>query len=200
MEMKQIIRNFENRNINCIVLETKEQLYSYLDSLIADGNIVGYGGSMTLSELGVHEYLKNRDITYLDRDAEGADKDQIMHQALSSDAFLASANAITEKGEIFNIDGNGNRVAAMIYGPKRVILVVGENKIVKSIKDARERVKLISAPMNAKRLHTNTPCENTGECADCRAAKRMCCSETVINFQRNRDRMYLVIMKGTYGY
>ena len=200
MEMKQIIKHFEDRNINVVELDTKEQLHAFLTSHIDNNATVACGGSMTLKELEVHDYLKSREIVYLDREKEGVDMNKIMHDALSSDVYLSSANAITEDGEIFNIDGNGNRVAALIYGPKKVILVVGENKLVKDLKEARERVKAISAPLNAKRLHTNTPCVVTGNCADCRSPRRICCSEVVINYQRDKERMYLVVMKGTYGY
>lgn len=196
MEINKIIHNFETRNINVVTLDTKEQLIDFLNKHIADGNSVACGGSMTLKELGVHDYLKGRSINFLDREKEGVDANLMMHEALSSDVYLASANALTENGEIFNIDGNGNRVAAMIYGPKKVILVVGENKFVDNLEEARTRVKSISAPMNGKRLKTNTPCDVTGSCADCRAPRRMCCSEVVINYQRNKERMYIVVMKG----
>ena len=200
MEMEKIIHNFESRNINVVTLDTKEQLIEFLNEHIADENSVACGGSMTLKDLGVHDYLKGRNINFLDREKEGVDANAMMHAALSADVYLASANALTENGEIFNIDGNGNRVAAMIYGPKKVILVVGENKFVSDLEAARERVKSISAPLNAKRLHTNTPCEMTMACADCRSPRRICCSEVVINYQRNKERMYVVVMKGTYGY
>lgn len=199
MNKETLIRNFNNRNIDVVCLKTKEELLAYLDTKINDGDKVGHGGSVTLGELGVYDYLNARDIEYLDRGKEGVDPNEVMHQILLSDVFLTSSSAITENGELFNIDGNGNRVAAMIYGPKKVIVVVGENKIVADLEAARTRVKSISAPANGKRLKTNTPCDLTGSCVDCRAPRRMCCSEVVINFQRSK-RIELVIMEGNYGY
>ena len=126
---------------------------------------------------------------------------------MASDVFLTSANAITEEGELYNVDGNGNRVAALIYGPQRVIVVAGVNKIVRNLQEAISRVKYVAAPANGVRLGTNTPCSHTGRCAQCEGGmtagcaseKRMCCQYVVTGYQRT-DRIRVVLVGEELGY
>ncbi len=200
MKYEEVKRKFEERKIHFEFVGGKTELMNRLNELIQDRDVVSNGGSTTLAELGVYEYLRKRDITYLDRSVEGVDVNKCYHDAFNADVYLSSSNAITKNGEIFNIDGNGNRVSALIYGPKKVIIVVGENKLVNDLAEARSRVKREAAPKNAKRLEAETPCSYTGNCADCRAPRRLCCYEVAIEFQREQDRMYVLMVEGSYGY
>ena len=139
---------------------------------------------------------------YLDRSA-GKNPDEvgeIMRKAFVSDSFLSSSNAITENGELYNVDGNGNRVAAMIYGPKQVVVVVGVNKIVNDIDEAVARVVKVAAPKNTVRLERATPCVKTGVCGHCRSEDRICCSYVTLAQQRVPDRIKVVIVDEELGY
>ena len=139
---------------------------------------------------------------YLDRSA-GKDREEveeIMRKAFVSDTFLASANAITENGELYNVDGNGNRVSAMIFGPKQVIIVAGMNKIVKDLDEAKKRVETIAAPKNTVRLEKATPCAKTGVCGHCHSDDRICCSYVTLAQQRVADRIKVIIVNENLGY
>ncbi len=201
--VEKTIKSLENRNMNGYYIENIEDLYAKINDLIPDGSTVSVGGSMTLFETGTIEYLRSRNINFLDRYAEGLSKDditEIYRQSFSAYGYFASTNAITEEGEIYNVDGRGNRVAAMIYGPDKVILVVGTNKIVKNIDEAVERNRRISAPANVQRLDMETPCHETGYCTQCNSPQRICNIYTVIDKQFDKDRMHVMFIDGPYGY
>lgn len=171
--------------------------------LIKEDKLITSGGSMTLKDCGVIEML-NEEFggVYLDRSAgKNADEvGEIMRRAFVSDTFLTSSNAITEEGELYNVDGNGNRVSAMIFGPKQVIVVAGENKIVRDLKEAVERVESTAAPKNTVRLEKNTPCAKTGKCGHCRSEDRICCSYVTLAQQRVPDRIKVIIVGEKLGY
>lgn len=202
-KIRRTIKNLEKRSMNGYFVKNIKELYKIITHILPDGSIVSVGGSMTLFETGVIEYLRLRNITFLDRYAENLTKeaiDKIYKDTFSADGYLASTNAITENGEIYNVDGRGNRVAAMIYGPNKVILVVGVNKIVKNIDEAIERNKSIAAPANVQRLNMDTPCHTTGYCTDCNSPSRICNIYTTINKQFDKDRMHIIFMNDNYGY
>jgi hypothetical protein len=145
--------------------------------MIPDGAVVGVGGSITLNQIGFFSEASKRAIKLLNPPTLQLSPEefvQLRRQVLSADVFLASSNAVTEDGKLYNIDGTGNRVAAMTFGPKKVILVCGINKIVKDIDEAHRRAKEWAAPMNARRLNLKTPCAETGVCADCSSPQRIC--------------------------
>ncbi|HOE17921.1 MAG TPA: lactate utilization protein [Syntrophorhabdaceae bacterium] len=138
---------------------------------------IGIGGSVTLREMGLVEKLKKEKVTVLDHWEAGLQKEEIQAmrvQHLTSDLFLSGSNAITENGEIVNIDGVGNRVSSITFGPKKVIIVAGYNKIVPDVEAAIDRIKDVAAPMNAKRLNLPLPCAKTGYCHDCKSEQRIC--------------------------
>lgn len=138
---------------------------------------IGFSGSVSLREIGLIERLQKEDVLLLDHWKEGLTKEEISEiriQQLTCDLFIASANAITEKGEIVNIDGFGNRINGITFGPKKVIIIAGYNKIVLDVDSALERVKNVAAPMNAKRLNLPLPCAETGYCHDCKSETRIC--------------------------
>ncbi len=205
--MDEIIqRTMDNLRLNRMkpyFVESREELYGVIRGLIKDDKLITSGGSMTLKESGVADLLMNefKDV-YLDR-SKGKDKDEvdeIMRRAFVSDTFFASSNAITEDGELYNVDGNGNRVSAMIYGPKQVIVVAGVNKIVKDLAEAKERVEKIAAPKNTVRLSCDTPCAKTGECMHCHSPARICCSYVTLAYQRVPDRIKVIIVNEDLGY
>ena len=139
---------------------------------------------------------------YLDRSA-GKDREEveeIMRKAFVSDTFLASANAITENGELYNVDGNGNRVSAMIFGPKQVIIVAGLNKIVTDLHAAVERLETVASPANCVRLGRNTPCAKTGRCGHCLSPDRICNDYVIMAHQRDKDRIKVIFIADEFGY
>lgn len=197
------ITNLEKRNMHGYYITNIDDLYRKINELIPDGSTVSVGGSMTLFETGVIGYLRSRKVEFYDRYAEGLtpeDIKEIYRQSFGVDGYFASANAITEEGEIYNVDGRGNRVAAMIYGPDKVVLVVGTNKIVKDLDEAIERNRRIAAPANVQRLSMETPCYHTGVCTRCNSPQKICNAYTVIDRQMTSDRMHVIFMDGTYGY
>jgi L-lactate utilization protein LutB len=146
-------------------------------SLIPKDHLVSWGGSMSAVELGIQDRLVKEGYKVIDRDkaASPQERHELMHKALLCDTFLAGSNAITEDGQLVNIDGGGNRVAAMCYGPKQVIVVAGMNKVVKTLDDAMTRARTIAAPVNQQRFADNkTPCKETGSCADCKSPDSIC--------------------------
>lgn len=183
--------------------ENSEEARRIVRELVKNDKLITSGGSETLKETGVIDMLKSEfGAAYLDR-SSGKDRDEveeIMRRAFTSDTFLASSNAITEDGELYNVDGNGNRVSAMIYGPKQVIIVAGANKIVKDLAAAKERVEKIAAPKNTIRLEKATPCVKTGECGHCHSNDRICCSYVTLAQQRVPDRIKVIIVNENLGY
>jgi L-lactate utilization protein LutB len=145
--------------------------------IIPEGALVGTAGSMTLDQIGFFEKAGQHNIKLINPSLQKLSMEDFTEQRrqiLHADVFLSSANAITEDGVIFNVDGTGNRVASMTFGPKKVIVVCGINKIVKDIDAARQKVREYTAPMNAKRIGLKTPCAQTGVCADCDSPQRIC--------------------------
>lgn len=183
--------------------ENSAEACEIVRGLVKNDKLITSGGSMTLKECGVIDMLcEDFGGAYLDRSA-GKDRDEveeIMRKAFVSDTFLASTNALTEDGELYNVDGNGNRVSAMIYGPKQVIVVAGVNKLVKDLDAAKERVEKIAAPKNTVRLERATPCVKTGACAHCRSEDRICCSYVTLAQQRVPDRIKVIIVNEDLGY
>lgn len=196
-------KNLEKNNITTHFAKDSEELVEIIKTLTSEGSTVAVGGSMSLFETDVLNHLRSGRYTFYDRYQEGLTPEDIRAIYLKSfdvDAYFASSNAVTEAGELYNVDGNGNRVAAMTYGPKKVILIVGVNKIVKDIEEAVARNRYTAAPANAMRLDTDTPCKSTGKCEDCFSPARICCTYTVHGFQRTLNRMHLIFMNETLGY
>lgn len=203
IKIQNTIKALENNNMKGYLAKNKDELINIINTLTNEGDTVSCGGSMTLFESNVIDYLRSGRFNFLDRYEGNLTKEDLKNlyrKTFSSDVFFTSTNAITENGELYNVDGNGNRVAAMLYGPDKVIVVVGVNKIVKDINEAVERNKNIAAPANAKRLDTNTPCKITGYCMDCRSLDRICCEYTVIKRQRTADRIHVIFLNESFGY
>lgn len=197
------LESLKNNNMKGYYIEKREQLFDILKSLITEKSTIGVGDSITLAETGIIDFLREGNYEFLDKYREGItseEKKLIYIQNFSADTFMCSTNALTENGEIYNIDGNGSRVAPMIYGPEQVILVVGINKIVKDIEEAEKRVRNYSAPIDAKKLNKNTPCTKLGYCVDCKSPNRICNHFTIIRRQFDGDRIKVIIIGEELGY
>ena len=170
LRMEKTADNLRKNGFDVRILDTAGEVVPVLREMIPDGAVVAHGGSMSLVECGVMELLRSGRYQYLDRDRAGItpeERVECMRQALLADVYLASANALLESGMIYNVDGNGNRTAATLYGPKKVVYVVGQNKIVPDFDAAVDRVKKIACPANTMRLSCKTYCAEKGECVSC---------------------------------
>lgn len=202
-KVKRTLIQLEKNNISGYFVHNTEELKHLVSSLVPNGSSIAVGGSMTLFETGMIEWLRTQDYEFHDRYAPGLTAEElkaIHRKAFSCDAYFSSVNAVTESGELYSVDGNGNRVAAMIYGPDKVVIVAGTNKIVKSLASAIERNREYAAPANNIRLNTGTPCTVTGTCMDCNSPGRICCAYTTLGFQRTKNRIHVIFIDGTYGY
>lgn len=208
------MKNLEKNNMQVHYVETKAQIPEKVCELLKDGDTVGVGGAMTLFESGVIDLLRSGRYKFLDRYEEGLTGEQINKifiDSFSADAYISSANAITENGELYNVDGNSNRVAAICFGPKSVIIIAGYNKLVKDLNEAIIRVKTIAAPANATRLSCQTYCKEKGECmsfnghpgemeSGCSGPARICCNYVVSAYQRHKDRIKVILVGEELGY
>ena len=202
-KIERTIVNLEKNNIKAYYAKSDDEIFQTIKDIVKDGETVSVGGSMTLFETKIIDFLRSGRYNFLDRYKENltqTDLKEIYRKSFSANTYFASANAITEEGEIFNVDGNGNRVAAILYGPDKVILIVGVNKIVKNIDEAIKRNKDISGPANAKRLNLQTPCAKVGYCMDCESKDRICCEYTVIKRQRNENRINVIFVNDNLGF
>lgn len=201
--IKRTMENLQKNNMDAYFVEDNNALIEKISELVREGDTVSVGGSMTLFETGVIEFLRNGKFNFLDRYAQGlkaGDIKDIFRKTFSADAYFVSSNAVTEKGELYNVDGNGNRVAAMIYGPDNVIVIVGVNKIVKDVQEAIARNKEYAAPANAKRLNKNTPCTKVGYCMECNSSERICNDYVLIRRQGQKGRIKVIIVGKELGY
>lgn len=200
---EKLIENLSKRQMEGFYCTTTEEAVELVSSLIPAGSEVTWGGSMTLAETGVLEYLKARaDLTLYDR-ADAASPEEInavYEKAFSCDTYLMSTNAITMDGQLLNIDGNGNRVAALIYGPKQVIIVTGMNKILQNLEEAMTRVRNIATPANCIRLNKKTPCATSGLCSDCLSPDCICNQIVTTRRSGRPGRIKVVLVEGSWGY
>lgn len=202
-KIERTIKNLEKNNMKGYFAKDNEKLLDIIGNIAKEGEVVSVGGSMTLFETNVIDFLRSGRYNFLDRYKENlTEKDlkDIYRKAFSADTYFSSANAITEDGEIFNVDGNGNRVAAILYGPDKVILVVGVNKIVRNLDEAILRNKEVCAPANGKRFNTATPCAKVGYCMDCDSKERICCEYTFIKRQKVSNRIHVIFVNDYLGF
>lgn len=199
---KTIIKNLHRRHIEGFYCPTAEEAVKKVSELIEDGSSVTWGGTMTVRDLGIPQVLKDRGtLEVLDRDLVETpeDKQGMYLKAFSADVYLSSANAISEDGVIVNIDGNGNRVAAITWGPKKVIFVIGLNKVAQTVEAALARARSTASPINAARFDIKTPCQVDGVCHNCNSADSIC---NYVHFLRNspRGRHTVVLVGENLGY
>lgn len=212
--IEKTIKNLKKNNMDAYYCDTKEEACELVKKLINKGDVISSGGSVTLKETGIYDIITSSDYNYLDRAREGitrAEVEEVYRRTFCADVFFTSSNAVTENGELYNVDGNSNRVAAILYGPKSVIAVCGYNKIVKNIDEAVQRVKNTAAPMNTVRLNIDTYCSKTGKCVSlnneiselcsgCESDGRICCNYVVSAHQRHVNRIKVIIIGEKYGY
>ena len=199
---RTMIKNLQRRHIEAFYCPTGEEAVRKVSELIADGSSVTWGGSMTVRDLGIPDYLRSRaSLEVLDRDlvTTPEEKQDMYLRAFSADVYLTSANAISEDGVIVNIDGNGNRVAAITWGPKKVIFIIGLNKVAQTVEAALSRVRGTASPINAARFDINTPCQHDGICHNCNSPESIC---NYVHFLRNspRGRHTVVLVGENLGY
>ncbi len=196
---QKVIKGLESRNMTGYYAESKEEALKKALELIPEGASVTMGGAMSAHEIGLVEALKNGNYDFIDRDAY-EDKRAAMLAAYDADFFLASANAMTEDGVIVNIDGNSNRVSAIAQGPKKVLLIVGMNKICDDVDGAIKRARNVAAPINAQRFGLSTPCAKTGSCMDCKSPDTICCQFLITRFSRHEGRIHVILVNDSLGY
>lgn len=196
---QKVIKGLESRNMTGYYAESKEEALKKTLELIPEGASVTMGGAMSAHEIGLVEALKNGNYDFIDRDAY-EDKRAAMLAAYDADFFLASANAMTEDGVIVNIDGNSNRVSAIAQGPKKVLLIVGMNKICDDVDGAIKRARNVAAPINAQRFGLSTPCAKTGSCMDCKSPDTICCQFLITRFSRHEGRIHVILVNDSLGY
>lgn len=202
-KIKTVIKNLEKRNITGHYCDTKEDAVKVIKSLIPEGSEVSWGGSATLDEIGIKTVLADGNYRINDpmKATDPAEGLKLRKAALQADVFLSGLNAVTMDGEIVNIDGRGNRVSAILFGPDKVILIAGTNKIVLDEKDAVDRIRSDACPPNALRLGLKTPCALTGMCQECLIKGNTICSHIVTTrFSMTEDRMHVVLVNETLGF
>lgn len=197
----KVVEALEKRFFEAYYIESKDDVLKKVLELIPQEESVSWGGTMTVDSLGIKEALKEKGYTLIDRDTAQTpeERQKLMHDALNCGTFLMSSNAITEKGELFNIDGAANRVAALCYGPKHVLIIAGINKIVKDMDAAYKKVRTYTAPINAQRFCKTTPCSITGECGDCINQESICAQFVETRICRPAKRIKVIIVGEDLG-
>ena len=194
-----VIKGLESRNMSGYYAANKEEALKKALELIPEGSSIAMGGAMSAHEIGLAEAVKSGNYRFIDRDA-AEDKRAVMLESYDADYFLASANAMTNDGIIVNIDGNSNRVSMIAQGPKKVIFIVGMNKVCDDLDGAMKRARNVAAPINAQRFGLNTPCSKTGACMDCKSPDTICCQFLITRYSRHKDRIHVILVNDTLGF
>lgn len=212
--LQKTIKNLTENGFSVFYVEKKEEVVKTLSHLLKKGDVVGVGGSVTLDECKILDFLRKGEYEFLDRYADNLapeDIASIVNDSKNADVYLCSSNAVTENGELYNVDGRSNRISSIAHGPKSVVLVVSTDKIVSDLEQAVIRVKRIAAPKNCVRLDCDTYCKNNGECVSlkshyqemtdgCESADRICCNYLVSARQREKDRIKIIFVGEPCGY
>ena len=194
-----VIKGLKSRNMSGYYAADKKEALSIALSLIPEQSSVTMGGCMSAREIGLVDALKSGPYHFIDRDAYD-DKRAAMLAAYDADVYLASANAITEDGVMVNIDGNSNRVSAIAQGPRKVVFIVGMNKVCDDVDGAMKRARNVAAPINAQRFGLNTPCAKTGSCFNCKSPDTICCQFLITRFSRHKDRIHVILVNDDLGF
>ena len=198
-----LINKLKERQMDGVYCKTKEEALSMILEECSSYDPISWGGSITLDEIGLRQALRDGTFNLIDHGAPGLNRDEMLNlrrEALHSDLFLTSTNAITIDGELVNADGYGNRLAALINGPNKVFVVSGMNKLVYSVEEGLSRIENIAGPANTRRLSKNTPCKQTSLCEDCRSADRICCNYVVTSFSTIKNRVKVFLIGESLGY
>jgi len=198
-EIQRLIERLRENNIPAVYVENRREARRQVMSMIPDGSVVGFGDSLTLRQIGVVDALEEGNCTFLNPWRPGISVEEnirLKRRALTSDVFVTGTNAVTLDGKIVNVDGHGNRVAAMLFGPEKVIIVIGVNKVAENLEEALERIRNEAAPMNVKRhpdFDPMPPCGATGICSDCSSPWRICNKTVIIERQYDNSKYKPVI-------
>ena len=197
----KVVEALKKRHFEAYYCSDKDSAVKKILEIIPKNHSVAWGGTMTMDQPGIKEKLSAAGYSLIDRDTGKSpeERELIMHKALSCGSFIMSSNAITEDGQLFNIDGKGNRVAALIYGPENVIIIAGMNKVVQDIDAAYKRVRGYAAPANAQRFDIDTPCKKIGECADCLSSTTICAQFVTTRICKPEGRIKVVLIGEELG-
>jgi L-lactate utilization protein LutC len=198
----KIIKELEKRNAEGFYVQTREEACKKALSLIEEGDKVTFGGSVTLEETGLVDALKKGNYNLIDRKTAENQEEQVrlVAEGMTAHAFFMSTNAITMEGELVNIDGRGNRVALLAYGPKQVIVIVGMNKVVQNVEEGILRVQNVASPLNTIRLDRDTPCHKTGQCHDCHTTDCICSHIVITRHMMTPNRLKVILVGEDLGY
>ena len=196
---QKVIKGLESRNMSGYYAADREAALQIALDLIPEGSEISMGGATSAREIGLVAALKEGNYDFIDRDAY-EDGRAAMLKSYDADFFLAGANAMTEDGVIVNIDGNANRVSAIAQGPKKVLFIVGMNKICADVDAAMKRARNVAAPINAQRFGLSTPCAKTGSCMNCKSPDTICCQFLITRYSRHTDRIHVILVNDTLGF
>ena len=196
---QKVIKGLESRNMTGYYAANAEEALKKALELIPEGASITMGGGMSVHEIGLVKALKQGPYEFIDRD-EMEDKRAAMLAAYDADFFLSGANAMTEDGILVNIDGNANRVSAIAQGPKKVLFIVGMNKICDDVEGAMKRARNVAAPINAQRFGLSTPCAKTGSCMNCKSPDTICCQFLITRVSRHKDRIHVILVGENLGF
>ena len=196
---QKVIKGLESRNMSGYYAENKEDALRIALELIPKGSSVTMGGCMSAKEIGLVDALKSGEYNFIDRDAY-EDKRAAMLLAYDADVFLSSVNAMTDDGVLVNIDGNSNRVSAIAQGPKKVVFIVGMNKVCDDVDSAMKRARNVAAPINAQRFGLSTPCAKLGACMNCKSPDTICCQFLFTRFSRHAGRIHVILVNDNLGF
>lgn len=194
-----VIKGLQSRNMSGYYAASREEALSIALSLIPEGSTATMGGGVSVHEIGLVDALKNGNYSFIDRD-DYADKREAALLAYDADVFLASCNALTSDGVLVNIDGNSNRVSAIAHGPKKVIFIVGMNKVCDDVDGALKRARNVAAVTNAQRFNISTPCSKTGTCMNCKSPDTICCQFLITRYSRHAGRIHVILVNDNLGF
>ena len=199
---EHLVRNLKTRHFDAYYCDTKEEALQKALELIPKGASVGWGGATTAEQVGLLQAIRQGDYSAMDRDTAKTPEErmEIMHRCLGADWFITGANALSMTGEMVNIDGNGNRVGAIVYGPKSILVFAGMNKVEDTLEKAVIRARTVAAPMNQQRFLGNAPCSVTGTCADCKADGCICSQLLITRFCRPAGRITFILVGEELGF
>ena len=193
-----VIRGLQSRNMSGYYAANKEEAKKQALELIPEGSRIAMGGCMSAHEIGLIEALEAGNYNYIDRSK--LDARAGLMAAYDADVFLSSANAITSDGIMVNIDGNSNRVSCIAQGPRKVVFIVGLNKVCDDLDGAMKRARNVAAPSNAQRFDIKTPCRETGKCFDCKSPDTICCQFLITRYSRHTDRIHVILVNENLGF
>lgn len=199
---EKVVQALQSRNMDAYYVESKEVALEKALSLIPEGSSISWGGSMSISEIGLKDAVcqGNYQVYNRDKALTSEERDAIELQAYHCDYFLTSSNAVTEDGFLVNIDGHANRISAIAHGPKNVLMIVGMNKIVRDVDAAISRARNEASPINAQRFDLKTPCCKTGACFDCNGPDSICCQMLITRRSMESGRIKVILVNDALGF